>query len=89
MAKRLSQPETVNRTRLDWDASKQTALDMAAASAGLSVASFARLALELLIEKKAVTLEEVRKEADRLTGQGEPAAPAKPVPAAKKPKTKK
>jgi len=89
MAKRLAKPASSAGVRLDWNTAKVRDMDAAAAYVGLSVASFARLALELLIEKKAVTLEEVRKEADRLTGPGEPAAPAKPAPAAKKPKAKK
>ena len=61
-------------------------MDAAAAYVGLSVASFARLALELLIDKKSVTLEDVRKEADRLTSPVEP-APAKPTPVKPSPRS--
>lgn len=67
MAKRLAKPDESTRYRLDWDNDKVQAMDVAAGFVGLSVASFARLALELLIERKSVTLDEVRAEAQRLT----------------------
>ncbi len=82
MAKRLAKPPSSTAVRLDWDDGKVRDMDAAAAHVGLSVASFARLALELLIEKKSVTLEEVREEATRLTSRDDSIKPPA-VPAAK------
>ena len=82
MAKRLPRPADAIGLRLDWSAENMTALDMAAASSGLSVASFARLALELLVLKKAVSLDDVKAEAVRLTTAGaavEPDQAAQPA----------
>lgn len=49
--------------RLEWEESNRLALEHAAVDAGLSVASFARLALELLVARKSVSLDAVRREA--------------------------
>jgi hypothetical protein len=75
MAKRLAKPAASVGYRLDWDRDKVQAMDVAAATAGLSVASFSRLALELLVERGKVTLEDVRAEAGRI---GVKAAAKKP-----------
>lgn len=84
MAKRLARPEKPVRVRLDWDEANMPALDMAAAGAGLSVASFSRLALEMLIAGKSVTLADVKVEADRLTSdEPEPEKPVKSKPKGK------
>lgn len=81
MAKRLPRPEKPVRVRLDWDEANMHGLDMAAAGAGLSVASFARLSLEILVRDKSVTLAAVKAEADKLTagddGEDEEPAPKK------------
>ena len=77
MAKRLSRPGNPVRVRLEWEEAKMPSLDMAAAGCGLSVASFARLALELLVADQSVTLAGVKAAATKLTS-GEP-APTKPT----------
>lgn len=82
MAKRLPRPGNPTRVRLEWDEANMPALDMAAAVCGLSVASFARLALELLTANQSVSLSDVKAEASRLT-RGAP-EPKKPVRAKKK-----
>jgi hypothetical protein len=69
MAKRLPKPTKTVGYRLDWDKHKAADMDAAAAYVGLSVASFTRLALELLITRRRVTLDEVRAEAARLTAE--------------------
>ena len=75
MAKRLPKPPKTVGYRLDWDARKAADMDAAAAYVGLSVASFARLALELLVTRRRVTLDEVRAEAARLTAEAAQVAP--------------
>ncbi len=69
MAKRLPKPPKTIGYRLDWDSRKAAEMDAAAAQVGLSVASFARLALEMLIARRRVTLDEVKAEAARLTAE--------------------
>lgn len=66
MAKRLAKPAESVGYRLDWDKSKVKTLDLAAAEVGLSLASFFRLSLEMLVEKGKVSLDHVRTEAERL-----------------------
>ena len=85
MAKRLPAPAEVQRVRLDLDKQHSHALDMAAARCGLSLASFVRLAVELLVTAKdgAVSLDQIRERADRLTGTA-PAQKAAPKPRGKK-----
>jgi hypothetical protein len=82
MAKRLPRPDNPVRVRLEWGESNMRVLDMAAADCGLSVASFARLALEMLTNDGEVKLSAVKDAAARLTS-GEP---AEEKPAGKKPK---
>jgi hypothetical protein len=76
MAKRLQRPKKRTHVRLEWEEANMRALDMAAAECGLSIASFARLALELLTAKGQVTLNDVKAEVDRLTREPEAEKPA-------------
>jgi hypothetical protein len=72
MAKRLPRPANPYRVRVEWDADNARALDVAAAECGLSVASFARLALEMLTASGRVSLEEVKERAIVLVAGDEP-----------------
>lgn len=78
MAKRLPRPEKPVRVRLEWDDTNMRALDVAAAESGLSVASFARLALEMLVKDSQVSLMAVKEAAARLTSEPEKPAQKKP-----------
>jgi hypothetical protein len=79
VAKRLAKPAESVSVRLDWDREKVGELDAAAAFVGLSAASFARLAMELLIAHRTVTLDAVREAAIKATTkQAAPPPPAKP-----------
>lgn len=84
MAKRLPRPDNPIRVRLEWDGAHMRALDMAAADCGLSVASFARLALEMLTKNGEVKLAAVKEAAARLTGGEEPEPEVKPKKGGKK-----
>lgn len=65
MSRRLDSPEDPVFVRLLFDARDMPAIEDAAHACRLSLASFARLALEMLAANQKVTLEEIRKEADR------------------------
>lgn len=80
MAKRLPRPNNPIRVRLEWDDGNMRSLDMAAADCGLSVASFARLALEMLTSKGSVAVADVKAEAARLTTQGDETDIPEPEP---------
>ena len=84
MAKRLPRPNNPIRVRLEWDEQNMRSLDMAAADCGLSVASFARLALELLTFHGSVTVAAVKTEATRLTTLESEPEPEKPARKGKK-----
>ncbi|MCE9563522.1 MAG: hypothetical protein K8U57_15890 [Planctomycetes bacterium] len=79
MAKRLPRPMNPIRVRLEWDESNMRVLDMAAADCGLSVASFARLALEMLTKDGEVKMSAVKDAATRLTSN-EPEPEPKAAP---------
>jgi len=66
MSRRLPKPKKSKAIRVDWDDARRDAINMAAAKCDLSHASFARIALELLVAGKAVSLSMVKTEADRL-----------------------
>jgi hypothetical protein len=78
MAKRLPAPAEVQRVRLDLDKQHSHALDMAAARCGLSLASFVRLAVEMLVTAKdgSVSLDAIRDRAGHLTGSSPEEKPA-------------
>lgn len=67
MSRRLPKPEKSHAVRMDWDDDRRRALSVAAANCQLSVASFVRLAVELLVAGKApVTVDAVAVEADKV-----------------------
>ena len=80
MAKRLPSLPEIQRVRLDLDKQHGHALDMAAARCGLSLASFVRLAVEMLVTAKdgSVSLDQIRKRGEELTS--EPVKEKKPDP---------
>ena len=88
MAKRLPKPADSVGYRLDWDKANVLALDVAAARSGLSVASFCRLSLELLVTDGVVTIEQVTREANRLIAAGKSKSAPPPRKGDKKTKTK-
>jgi hypothetical protein len=70
--RRLPKGGPTTAIRLDYPDGDRAALDYAAViDARLSVASYARLAIELLVKNGKVTKDDVKSEADRRLGEGE------------------
>jgi len=66
MSRRLPKPDQSQAVRVDWDDANRRALAVAAANCDLSTASFARLALELVVLGKApVTVGLIEAEANK------------------------
>jgi hypothetical protein len=77
--RRLPKDEPSTPIRLDFPNTIRADLDYAAViEARLSVASWARLALELLVQKGSVSKSEIVAEADRRLGRAGRTAPAPP-----------
>ncbi len=65
MTRRLIRPESPAYIRLELDQSVIPAVEDAAHKCRLSLASFSRLAIEMLAANGKTTVEDVRREADR------------------------
>ena len=66
MSRRLDRPTNPNFVRMELGAdAEMPAVEDAAHACRLSLASFCRLAIKMLATNQRVTLDEVRKEADR------------------------
>jgi Meiotically Up-regulated Gene 113 (MUG113) protein len=63
---RLPKPKKSHAVRMDWDDENRKALNVAAANCQLSVATFVRVAMEMLVAGKAPTVDAVGVEADKL-----------------------
>lgn len=77
MTRRLDRPTEPVFVRLELDSPAMPAVEDAAHACRLSLASFCRLAVELLTKNGKVTVEDVKKEADRRLAEEKPKAPKK------------
>jgi hypothetical protein len=65
-------PRDAVRVRMELDPADMPAVEEAAHACRLSLASFCRLAVEMLTANQKVTVEEVKKEADKRLAKDEP-----------------
>lgn len=72
MTRRLERPSDPNLIRLELEPADMPAVEDAAHACRLSLASYCRLAIEMLSKNGKATVEDVKKEADRRLTKADP-----------------